>query len=83
MVELLAEMNRFYGSASEEPLTARRRQIDKAVFSGTPAAHVLLAWGGASLAGFAAYSFLWPAVGLTRSLYLEELYVADRLWAGC
>ena len=28
------------------------------------------------LAGFASYSFLWPAVGLTASLYLKELYVA-------
>jgi ribosomal protein S18 acetylase RimI-like enzyme len=27
-------------------------------------------------AGLAAYSFLWPAVGATRSLYLKELYVA-------
>ncbi len=25
----------------------------------------------------AAYSFLWPTVGLTRSLYLKELYVAQ------
>src|SRR6266581_9292618 len=30
---------------------------------------------GARLTGFAAYSFLWPAIGLTRSLYLKELYV--------
>jgi RimJ/RimL family protein N-acetyltransferase len=28
--------------------------------------------------GFAAYSFLWAAVGLTRSLYLKEMYVADQ-----
>jgi GNAT superfamily N-acetyltransferase len=28
------------------------------------------------LAGFACYSFLWPAAGLTRSLYLKELYVS-------
>jgi GNAT superfamily N-acetyltransferase len=27
------------------------------------------------VAGIAAYSFLWPAVGSTRSLYLKELYV--------
>ncbi len=27
------------------------------------------------MAGLAAYSFLWPAVGATRSLYLKELYV--------
>ena len=26
-------------------------------------------------AGLAAYSFLWPAVGVTRSLYLKELFV--------
>jgi GNAT superfamily N-acetyltransferase len=25
----------------------------------------------------AAYSFLWPAAGVTRSLYLKELYVAE------
>jgi len=28
------------------------------------------------LAGFASWSLLWPAVGLSRSLYLKELYVA-------
>ena len=28
-----------------------------------------------ALAGLAAYSFLWPAIGPTRSLYLKELYV--------
>jgi hypothetical protein len=37
----------------------------------------MLAWDGDDLAGFAAYSFLWPAVGLTRSLFLKELYVAE------
>ncbi len=30
------------------------------------------------MAGFAAYSFLWPAVGATRSLYLKELYVPEK-----
>ena len=25
----------------------------------------------------AAYSFLWPAAGLTRSLYLKELYIGE------
>ena len=25
----------------------------------------------------ASYSFLWPAVGLTQSLFLKELYVRD------
>jgi GNAT superfamily N-acetyltransferase len=31
--------------------------------------------GADALAGLAAYSFLWPAIGPTRSLYLKELYV--------
>ena len=73
---LLEEMDHFYGAAGTEPLGERLRQINEALFASPPAAHALLAWDNARLAGFAAYSFLWPAVGLTRSLYLKELYVA-------
>jgi GNAT superfamily N-acetyltransferase len=78
MAALLAEMDRFYGSASADPPDERLRQINEALFASPPAAHALLAWEGAELVGFAAYSFLWPAIGLTRSLYLKELYVAAR-----
>jgi GNAT superfamily N-acetyltransferase len=53
------------------------RQTSEALFSVPAAAHVLLAWAGPRLAGMAAYSFLWPAVGRTRSLYLKELYVGE------
>jgi ribosomal protein S18 acetylase RimI-like enzyme len=28
------------------------------------------------VAGLATYSFVWPARGVTRSLYMKELYVA-------
>lgn len=49
----------------------------KRCFSAPPAAYALLAWDAERLAGVAAYSFLWPTVGLTRSLYLKELYVAQ------
>ena len=56
----------------------RVRQIGEAVFGDPPAAYVLLAWDGDRLAGLAAFSFLWPAAGLTSSLYLKELYVGDR-----
>jgi len=45
------------------------------VFSSPPAAYALLARDGVRLVGIAAYSFLWPAVGMTPSLYLKELYV--------
>src|SRR5438270_12118973 len=76
MAVLLAEMDRFYEAADVEPLGQRIRQITDARFGEPPAAHALLAWDDAQLAGLATYSFLWPAVGVTRSLYLKELYVA-------
>jgi GNAT superfamily N-acetyltransferase len=59
------------------PLETRVGQISDALFASPPAAYALLAWDDAQLVSFAAYSFLWPAVGLTRSLYLKELYIAE------
>lgn len=57
-------------------------QINEAIFTTPPAAYALLARDGLTrdggqVAGLAAYSFLWPAIGATRSLYLKELYVPD------
>ncbi|MGH3401317.1 MAG: GNAT family N-acetyltransferase [Streptosporangiaceae bacterium] len=77
LAALLEEMDRFYCSTANEPLETRLRQISDALFASPPAAYALLAWDDAQLVGFAAYSFLWPAVGLTRSLYLKELYIAE------
>jgi GNAT superfamily N-acetyltransferase len=77
MAALLDQMDRFYGATSAEPPAIRLQQINEALFTTPPAAHALLAWDGTNLAGIVAYSFLWPAAGLTRSLYLKELYVAD------
>lgn len=77
LATLLAEMDQFYGAAKMEPTDVRLGQVRKAIFSNPPAAYVLLAREDNQLAGFAAYSFLWPAVGLTRSLYIKELYVAE------
>ena len=74
---LLEQMDRFYGAVDAEPLDDRMRQINEALFSSPPAAYALLARDGAHPAGVAAYSFLWPAAGLTRSLYLKELYVGE------
>ncbi len=76
IAELPDEMGRFYGTASAGPVDERDRQVREALFATPPAARALLAWDQSRLAGIAAYSFLWPAVGLTRSLYLKELYVA-------
>jgi GNAT superfamily N-acetyltransferase len=73
---LLDERDRFYGAPQVEPAEQRMGHIQEALFGSPPAAYALLAWEGDRLAGFASYSFLWPAVGSTRSLYLKELYVA-------
>ena len=76
LAALLDELDRFYGASDIEPVEARLRQIDEALFSDPPSAHALLAWQGADLVGMATYSFLWPAAGVSRSLFLKELYVA-------
>jgi GNAT superfamily N-acetyltransferase len=76
ITELLDEMACLYGTASAGPAEERHRQVRDALFATPSAAHALLAWDQSQLAGIAAYSFLWPAAGLTRSLYLKELYIA-------
>ena len=77
LLKLTEEMDRFYGATDFDDLGLRRRQLHDALFGDIPAARALLAFDQDAAVGFAAYSFLWPAVGLTRSLYLKELYVSD------
>lgn len=72
---LLEELGRYYGATQSDALGRRIAQIDEAIFGRPPAAYALLARDGREVVGLAAYSFLWPAVGATRSLYLKELYV--------
>jgi GNAT superfamily N-acetyltransferase len=72
LAELLAERDRFYAAYHGEPSAAA---IEDALFGSVPAGRALLAFDDGALAGLAAYSFLWPAAGVTRSLYLKELYV--------
>lgn len=75
---LLAELDRFYGATNVEPVSQRVPQISAALFAQQPAAaQALLAWEDRQLVGLATYSLLWPAVGVTQSLYLKELYVAQ------
>jgi GNAT superfamily N-acetyltransferase len=76
IVEIAEEIDRFYGATDVEPAEIRIRQIGEALFSDPPSAYALLAWDDGKPIGFAAYSFLWPAIGLTRSLFLKELYVS-------
>jgi GNAT superfamily N-acetyltransferase len=77
VVALMEEMDRFYGVTEFEPLEARQAQVNAALFRDHPAAHVLLACEGDQVVGLASYSYLWPAIGLTQSLFLKELYVAQ------
>jgi GNAT superfamily N-acetyltransferase len=74
---LLGDLGRFYGATESGSLDRRIGQINEAIFRSPPTAYALLARDGDQVAGLAAYSFLWPAVGATRSLYLKELYVPD------
>jgi GNAT superfamily N-acetyltransferase len=77
IASLLSELDQFYGDLRAEQTPERIRQIHEAMFGPSPAAHVLLAWDDNELVGFASYSFLWPAAGVTRSLFLKELYVVE------
>src|SRR5262245_57947919 len=72
LAELLAERDRFYGAPRPE---LEEAAIADALFGSAPAGRALVAGHDDELAGPAAYSFLWPAAGVTRSLYLKELYV--------
>jgi ribosomal protein S18 acetylase RimI-like enzyme len=78
IAEIAEEMDRFYGATEVEPQETRTRPIGEALFSDPPSAYALLAWDDGNLVGFASYSFLWPAIGMTRSLYLKELYVSTK-----
>jgi ribosomal protein S18 acetylase RimI-like enzyme len=73
---LLAELDVFYGDVPDGTPEERAAMVQGALFGSPPLASALLAWDGTVLAGLASYSFLWPAAGLTTSLYLKELYVA-------
>lgn len=78
LVELLNEIDAYYGDSVRESSTERATQIENALFLEGPSAAVLLAWNEDSHAvGLAAYSYLWPAAGSSRSLFLKELYVRD------
>ena len=82
LADLLAERDRFYGVTRPDPEPAA---IADALFGPVPAGRALAAVHDGAVVGLAAYSFLWPAAGVTRSLYLKELFVraaARRLGIG-
>lgn len=74
---LMDELYRHYGGGSTDPIEVQVAQIDDALFGPTATGHAILVWDESTLIGIAAYSFLWPAAGLTRSLLLKEIYVTE------
>jgi GNAT superfamily N-acetyltransferase len=77
ITDLLGELDLFYGDTQLGTSEERTTQSRAALFGTPPAVNALLAWDGPTLAGLASWSLLWPAEGLTMSLYLKELYVRD------
>ena len=74
---LCAELDEFYGDLPAGEQAERAQQVRGTLFGTPPLAYALIAWEEDKPAGLAAYSFLWPAAGVTASLYLKELYVAQ------
>lgn len=74
---LCTGLEEYYGDLPEGLPAERAAQVRDVLFGDPPVARALIAWDDRAPAGFAAYSLLWPAAGLTASLYLKELYVAD------
>jgi ribosomal protein S18 acetylase RimI-like enzyme len=73
LVELFREMEEFYGE--DESVETMAANINRALFDPERVSTALIARVGDKVAGFAAYTFLWPSYGSTRSLFLKELYV--------
>ena len=74
-IALLEEMDSFYGDVTEGTAKERIQRVGAVLFGQLPKATVLLAKDGDQLVGMASYCYLWPAAGVSTSLYLKELYV--------
>src|SRR4051812_29570087 len=76
IARVLEELDSHYGATEFQPFSDRVATVERMLFGSVPAAYVLLARSASAEAlGLASYSFHWPAVGLTHSLFLKELYV--------
>lgn len=78
IVELSAEVDRFYGARPHGTPDERADRVRAALFADPPVARMLLAHDGHALAGLASYTFMWPSIRLSASLYLKELFVAEQ-----
>lgn len=76
LAALMVELDTYYQAPPVEGPAERVAQIQRLLFGPIPVASVLLARDGGQLVGMASYSYLWPATGVTHSLFLKELYVS-------
>ena len=81
ILRLMREMDAYYGDVSSDSDEVRSAQIGQHIYGATPSATAILARDGEDVIGLATYSFVWPAHGTTRSLYLKEMYVLPQ-WRG-
>jgi ribosomal protein S18 acetylase RimI-like enzyme len=79
LTDLMEELDTFYGAPPTDPREQRISHIRELLIAGHPSPTVLLARDGDEVLGMASYSFLWPAAGVTRSLFLKELYVREHV----
>jgi GNAT superfamily N-acetyltransferase len=75
VVELVEDLDRFYGTTDFPGRPEREQHVRRLLSGPLPAARVVLALDNAHAIALATYSLLWPAAGVTASLYLKELYV--------
>ena len=78
IAEMLYEVEIFYGTTEFPDRAEWENQVASLLFGDTPAGRVILALDSDVALGFASYSFLWPAAGVTKSMFLKELYVREK-----
>jgi len=75
IAQLIDEMDAEYGVTVFEPLDRSIARIQEVLFQCPTSAKVLLARDRTRIVGMAVYVLMFPAVGVSRSLFVKELYV--------
>lgn len=71
--ELMVELDHFYGDTPTDTRQTRSERISTIVLG--DGVQVAVAELDGVMVGLASFSFLWPAAGVTSSVFLKELYV--------
>jgi GNAT superfamily N-acetyltransferase len=76
VAELLLEMDAHYKQGAGETVATKVANLREHLLGAVPSGYLLIAAEDGVPVGFAAYSFLWPAGGSSRGMFLKDLYVA-------